>query len=793
MIAGALVRLAALAVALTALSGPGSGTDDLDERPAGPGEWGFRPPPGSVVERTPPAFSWRPQAGAATYELQASRDLSFARIDYAASGIAWTVYCPARAFEPGAWAWRFRAIDAEGEHTSWSTTRAFEVPQGAHEFVLPEREDLLARIPTEHPRLFVRPEDMPRLVELADGPLGRQLEALTKRCDALLADPPPTEEPRRYPEGPEKLERGSDPWREIWWGNRKYTIRVLESASTLAFTWRLTGREEYGQLARRLLLDAARWDPRGATGYRYNDEAGMPYAYHFSRTYTFVHPLLEEEERATCRKVMRARGREMYEHLAPRHLWKPYSSHSNRAWHFLGEVGIAFHGEIPEADDWVWFAANVFANVYPVWSDADGGWHEGTSYWRSYLSRFTWWADVQRAALGLDAYTLPFFARAGDWALYLMPPGTQGGGFGDLNAARKSKDNRELMTVFAAQAGSPTWQWYVEQLGGPAPGGGWIGFLRSALPKVKARPPNDLATSRLFRGTGIAVLQSSLTSAADNVSVIFKSSPFGTQSHGYESQNSFLLYAFGERLLIRSGYRDSYGSQHHRKWMWQTKSTNSITVGGQGQTPHSASARGRITGFLTLPGAHFVEGEAAEAYGGRLETFRRQILFLEPDLIVIHDRLRAKDPSTFEWRLHAPAPFVHDPDQNGLFTTENGAAACLVSFITPADLAFQQTDRFDTPPRERVQLVQHHLTAATDASERERTFVTVIRPYRSGSEAPPSPRMERDGDSHRITSPVGTCEAALLLGPEGIRRAVVVDEDGSVVTALDTAPARLEH
>jgi hypothetical protein len=122
-----------------------------------------------------------------------------------------------------------------------------------------------------------------------------------------------------------------------------------------------------------------RWDPKGATGYRYNDEAGMPYAYYFARTYTFVYDLLTEQQRQQCREVMRIRGDEMYRHLHPRHLWQPYSSHSNRAWHFLGEIGIAFHGEIPEAEDWTWFAMNVFFNAYPVWSDDDGGWHEGTA------------------------------------------------------------------------------------------------------------------------------------------------------------------------------------------------------------------------------------------------------------------------------------------------------------------------------------------------------------------------------------------------------------------------------
>ncbi|MCH8072840.1 MAG: hypothetical protein IIA09_12890, partial [Proteobacteria bacterium] len=99
-----------------------------------------------------------------------------------------------------------------------------------------------------------------------------------------------------------------------------------------------------------------------------------------------------------------ARGREMYDHLYPRHLWNPYSSHSNRAWHFLGEIGIAFLDEIPDAGEWAWFAANVFTNVYPVWSDDDGGWHEGSNYWRSYIGRFTWWADIMKAAMDINAF-----------------------------------------------------------------------------------------------------------------------------------------------------------------------------------------------------------------------------------------------------------------------------------------------------------------------------------------------------------------------------------------------------
>ena len=34
----------------------------LDERPAEPGEWGYRPEEGTIAATNPPSFSWRPPA-----------------------------------------------------------------------------------------------------------------------------------------------------------------------------------------------------------------------------------------------------------------------------------------------------------------------------------------------------------------------------------------------------------------------------------------------------------------------------------------------------------------------------------------------------------------------------------------------------------------------------------------------------------------------------------------------------------------------------------------------------------
>jgi len=758
-----------------------AGADDLPEiedGPVGHDEWGFHPEDGEQTRVNPPGFIWRPQEKAATYVLQASRNPDFNEVDYEKLHLKLFSHCPPRVFEPGDWYWRFSYVTADGQQSSWSQTRRFVISQDAVAFPMPDSQELLARIPVKHPRLFVRPEDVPHLRELAQGELEPMYDALVKECENILADPPPTAEPQTYPEGTERL---SEEWREIWWGNRVYTTKVLNSAATLAFTRLLGGKEEYGQLARKLLMAAAEWDPKGATGYRYNDEAGMPYNYYFSRTYTFVNDLLTEDEKEKCRAIMKIRGEEMYNHLYPRHLWHPYASHSNRAWHFLGEIAIAFFDEIDGTRDWLWFVMNVFYNAYPVWSDDDGGWHEGLGYWRSYIGRFLWWADIMRSAMGIDAYEKPYFSKVGHFPMYLQPPGAKRGGFADLTGHLKSDGNVELMGIFAVQAQNPYWQWYAEAHGGARTRNTYVDFIRGALPKVEAKPPTDLPDSRLFQGTGLAMLHTDISDAENDVFIEFKSSPFGTYSHGYDAQNSFVLYAYSEPLLVRSGQRDIYGSDHHKNWMWETKSVNSILVNGEGQKPlRSLDARGKIIDFHTSKDYDYVVGEASEAYSGRLDRFTRSILFIKPDVVVIFDQLEAPEPSTFQWLMHSPTEMAVDGQHNIII--ENGDAGCRAAFLTPDSLQITQTDRFDPPPRPRVKLRQWHLQASTSIKQKSCQFITVIRPYRKGETVPSEVEMEKLSAGYvcKIALVDGTATVLLRVLPGESLTGYGVATDGDV-------------
>ena len=249
-------------------------------------------------------------------------------------------------------------------------------------------------------------------------------------------------------------------------------------------------------------------------------------------------------------------------------------------------------GEVPEAATWLDYAVNKFHSCYPVWSDDDGGWHEGVSYWAGYMSKAVWWLQVSRSALGVDGLRKPFFAHVGDYPLYIAPPNSPNSGFGDLSFGRPSAGAGAFMDYFIRTKGAQPdgaragyWRWWTEQWNMKGESG-WLGFLyKSGLPEAPpARPPADLPPSKVFQGIGVASLHTTLLDSRDDVHFLFKSSPFGRQSHGHNPHNSFQLNAYGEALLTTCVYRDLHGSKFHYTWAHGTAAHNAVLVDGEGQT-----------------------------------------------------------------------------------------------------------------------------------------------------------------------------------------------------------------
>jgi hypothetical protein len=718
----------------------------VSNRAPQPGEWGYRPADGETVRMNPPSLCWVHEAEAATYAAQWARKEDFSDA-VTVSGFRWNTYTHHAPLTAGTYFWRYRFTNKKGETSNWSVVRKFTVPADAVEFPMPTRAQQRERVPQGRPRLFMRPEDLPRLRELAKGRLAEQFNELRAAADRLIAGNP-TPEPEHLGSARDKENKELV---KYWWPNRVQTEKACKEAETLAFVYLLTGEKKYGEAARRWVLHLASWNPDGPTNFSLNCEAAKPMLFRLPRAYDWAYDALTPEDRQKVQLVMKRRALDAWKSgevgQGVGHLNRPQSSHGNRTFHKLGECAIAFLGEIPEAEEWLDYAVNKFHAAYPVWSDDDGGWHEGVSYWAGYQSKVVWWLQVSKSALGIDGFKKPFFAQVGDFPLYVAPPGTPNDGFGDLSNGRPSTGWGGFLEFFLRASNSdrrPYWRWWTQQwkMGDE---GGWLDFLYEAnLPSLpEAKPPTDLPPSKVFRGIGIASLHTTLLDSNDDVHFLFKSSPFGSQSHGHNPQNSFQLNAYGDALLTTCVYRDLHGSKFHYGWAHSTVAHNAVLVNGEGQVKHTAAVRGQIADFQFTPQFDYVIGDATPAYGGRLTRYFRHVAFVKPDLIVLYDDLAAKEPATFQFMLHALKPFTVD-DKNMRLFVEQPKAGVVAQYLSPLPLTFRQWDGYEPQP-DREFPNQWHVEAGTQEKRQSIGVLTVIVPYRAGQKTEwTAERLESD-------------------------------------------------
>jgi hypothetical protein len=728
-----------LLVCLTLFVAPLIAAPVLDQRPAKADEWGYRPADGASVPLNPPSFSWVAPANAATYTVEWSPRADFTpATTERAESVVWPTYTPDHAVAPGVYHWRYRAVSAKGEATDWSVVRKVVVPASAPELPMPTRAQQRERAPQGHPRLFLRPEDLPRLRELARGREAKALATLKRSADAYIKAGP-TPEPEHLGSAREK---DNPELVKYWWPNREQAERACTEAETIAFVYLLTGDKTYGEAARKWVLHLASWNPKGTTNFTLNCEAGKVMLYRPARAYDWAWDMFTPEDRIKIQAAFRARVIEAWNSgevgRGIGHLQRPFSSHGNRVWHKLAEAGLAFLDEIPEAPQWLDYAVNKFFSCYPVWADDDGGWHEGVSYWSGYQSKVVWWLQVAKAALGIDGMKKPFFAQVGDYPLYLAPPNSPNAGFGDLsfrplNAPSFMEYHARARSTSGDGGHAGYWTWWAQHKAMP-PNTGPLGFLyRANLPPLPlAKAPTDLPPSKVFHGIGVASLHTTLLDSRDDVHLAMKSSPYGSQSHGHNPQNSFFLNAYGEALLVACTYRDLHGSRFHYDWVHSTRAQNAVLVDGVGQLPHSAVATGKIVREDFSPERDIVVGDATAAYQGRLRrALRHAILVKGPQpFVVLYDELVAAQPSTFQFMLHGLAAFDLDAAHARLHLAQP-KAELEIAYLAPETLTFKQTDGFKPAPTREFPN-QWHVEAGTTTATVQLGMVTVLVPHRTG-------------------------------------------------------------
>jgi hypothetical protein len=357
----------------------------------------------------------------------------------------------------------------------------------------------------------------------------------------------------------------------------------------------------------------------------------------------------------------------------------------------------------------------------------------------------------------------PFYAQVGDYPLYIAPPHSPNAGFGDLSSRPITPPSfmeyhLRARSVSGDGGSAAHWRWWT-QAGGMKENGGVLGFLyRANLPPLPApKKPTDLPQSKIFHGIGVASLHTTLLDARDDVHFAFKASPFGTQSHGHNAQNSFFLNAYGEALLVACTYRDLHGSKFHYQWVHSTRAQNAVLVNGEGQIPHSVSSpppKSSASSSRPRPTTSSAMPRSLTASGCGKRRWRHTIFVKgEQPFVVIYDELIAPQPAKFQFMLHALSAFTVD-EKAARVSVAQPKAGLSAAYLSPVPLTFAQTDGFKPAPSKEFPN-QWHLETGTTELRKDLGMVTVLVPHRAGQAPVWQARRTDDATGAKVEVTIG--------------------------------------
>jgi len=683
-----------------------------------------RPADCGLLSQTPPQFTWPPQNGRNTYTVLLT--LPDGKVESRTTTRNWLMWD--HPLPNGHYSWRLKVSGASNDT---SQPRIFEIAEDAVAFVVPEPQVLLQRAKeAPRPRTWRGERDDPAFLKASRGGAFKSLvEEVQNKMPAAVQPEPAS---------------GSIE------SNYEDTVQEQKRTLAAAFAWHVTHERRYGDDAFRRVMAQARWNTRGTLAYKANDMASRTVAWTLALAYDWLHDYLHPDQKALLAAAIRERVKPMYEDVLNLAAY-PYDSHGNISLTLTAAIGVLMAGELPEADAWVTEALPLAIVWTSPWGWDDGGFGNGTAqaFWDTGSNLPAW--QVIRSATGVDLSKKDWVRHHGRFLAYFVPPGSPSGVFGDGLELNLQEVWARVGKMYARFAPSPLARWYATLQRGEDDSR--VELLMSAQrDEARGGFPSGTPDAAVFPSVGWAAMHSDLRDP-QRTSVYFKSSPYGSYNHSHADQNSFVIHDKGRRLAIASGYYDGYKTPHWTEWYHQTRAHNAITFdGGHGQGLNDRRFEGAITKFETSPRFDYAIGHAEKAYDGALTRAQRTIVYLRPDIVVVHDTLAAREPRQWEWNIHAVERM--EPAGERAVTLRNGPAKLCLEMLASPDASFRQDNRFTAAPEGNPKpRDQWHGVFAAASRSNEAEFVAVMRvgaecngkPAASASKVPGGWRVEVGG------------------------------------------------
>jgi hypothetical protein len=212
--------------------------------------------------------------------------------------------------------------------------------------------------------------------------------------------------------------------------------------------------------------------------------------------------------------------------------------------------------------------------------------------------------------------------------------------------------------------------------------------------------------------------------------------------HHHLDHNTFILNAYGERLIIDHGY--AWPTPPDRiPYANDTKAHNTLLVNGKGQLDGAtgyAGGRGAWQHFTPLSDfAHSecydgLTGSAKRAYAReQLREYIRQVVFVRPECFVIFDTVEADDPSTFEWLFHTFGNISVNGD-SVIITRPNASLA--IRILAPESFAYDMAEHSMDGSRNHFikENIDRCIKVRPTEERRHANLMAIFYPFRAGED-----------------------------------------------------------
>ena len=566
---------------------------------------------------------------------------------------------------------------------------------------------------TKHPRLLFTDNDLPaiRRAIKSDAFTKQQYQELLVRGEALLEAPPD----KYQIAGPEHT---------LLTVARDLEDRII----TLAALYRITGDRRFATRATQEMVSAATY-PNWST-WHFLDTAEVTTAVGIG--YDWLYSTLSAQDRKTIHDALVTKSLDPWLTLiaaGKAHYANNWAQVCNGG-ETIGALAIADE-EPSRAEQVISYARPAMTEIMRLFAP-DGGFEEGPSYWTYATIYNVLYISSLETALGTDfgASDSQGFSLTPDYRIQATGPTKLYANFGDANSTASPAPQ---MFWFARRFHRPAYAVLERELATFLDGHmdsytlkdserfAALGLFWSALvtePGRASEPPLVESFSR--------VAQAYIRSAwhdSDAWYIGFKGGD-AHASHGHLDLGSFVFDALGQRWAIDLG-PDSYGLPGYfaQRWGYYRQGTeghNTITINGENEG-HDAKAP------LTTVGQDFAIANLDQAYRDMLQSWRRGIMLLDGQRMLVEDELVPLKPVDIVWNFHTSATVQIAPDGRSASLTKDGATLT-ARILSPPDGRFATANAEMPPPQANNKGVTNLVVRLPKRTVSQTIAVLFVRP-----------------------------------------------------------------